>query len=134
FLSADPLAIEETYRNLVLTGCSSKAFERLASLQDFHEHAVVHFGAVPVDWHEVARDLPHAPKHVDADLVYTHEVNLASALIEAMDGLPAHVGLMAQATLHLMHDLGLRFGEVFRLRAKDVLAGNKYLYIRSTEH
>lgn len=133
-LSADPLAIEETYRNLVMTGCASKALERLASLQDFHEHAVLHFGAVPVDWHDVAADLPQAAKHVSANLVYQHEVDLASALIAAMSDLPAHLVLMARATLHLMHDLGLRFGEVFRLRAKDVFADNEYLYIRSTEH
>ena len=134
FLSADPLAIEETYRNLVMTGCASKALERLASLQDFHEHAVLHFGAVPVDWHDVAADLPRAAKHVSANLVYQHEVDLANALIAAMTDLPAHLVLMAQTTLHLMHDLGLRFGEVFRLRAKDVFADNEYLYIRSTEH
>lgn len=134
FLSADPLAIEQTYRNLVMTGCASKSLERLASLQDFHEHAVLHFGAVPVDWHDVAADLPHAAKRVSANLVYQHEVDLASTLIAAMTNLPAHLVLMAQATLHLMYDLGLRFGEAFRLRKKDVLAGNEYLYIRSTEH
>ena len=134
FLNADPLAIEEAYRNLVMTGCNSKAFERLASLQDFHEHAVVHFGAAPVDWLDVASDLPHAAKRINANLVYAHEVDLACALIAAMEDLPAHLVLMAQATLHLMHDLGLRFGEVFRLRAKDVLTGATYLYVRSTEH
>jgi site-specific recombinase XerD len=134
FLSADPVAIEEVYRNLVMTGCTSKSYERLLSLQDFHEHAVLHYGAVPVDWHDIAADVPYAAKHVDANLVYQHEVDLASALIAAMTDLPAHVVLMARATMHLMHDLGLRFGEVFRLRAKDIFADNEYLYIRSTEH
>lgn len=133
-LDADPPAIEETYRDLVMKGCASKAHERLACLQDFHEHAVLHFGALPVDWHEVAADLPHAQKHVNANLVHQHEVDLAVTLIASMVGLPAHLVLMAQATVHLMHDLGLRFGEVFRLRTKDAFAGNEYLYIRSTEH
>lgn len=133
-LTADPLQIEETYRRLVLRGCASKAHERLASLQDFHEHAVLHFGATPVDWHDVAAELPQGANHVDANLVYRHEVELASALIGSTVDLPAHMVLMAQAVLHLMFDLGLRFGEVFRLRAKDVLADEDYLYIRNTGH
>ncbi len=133
-LTAEQHEIEGCYFRLVRAGSKSKAGQRLANLEDFHQLAVTHWGAVEIDWDEVVGDLPIYASRIDADMVHEHEIDLADELIEAAVDFPSDIRLMARLTLYLMVDGAARFGEAFRLRVGDVPAPTAYLLIRNSTY
>lgn len=107
-------------------------YVRYRSLADFHALAVEQFGVEDVDWNEIAGDVPGIKVRVDANLIFPHEVDHTLSLIESAQDVPDDLRLRAMLAVSLMTDLGLRFGEVFRLRHKHLSIGRRFLYIRNT--
>lgn len=134
FLEAEPDEIASAYREIVASGSASTARVRFLALKDFHRHAETKFGAPSIDWEEVSEDLPFHLNQIDANLVYPHEIERASQLIQNATSLLPHLALLADLALRLMADLGLRFGEVFRLRVADVFNEGNVIFVRNTEH
>lgn len=131
-LTADPSALAAAYRNIILSGAASTASVRYRSLEDFHCLAVEQFGVEDLDWSEIAEDVPGVIVRVDANLIHPHEVNLALALIDGCATVPSDIRLRTKLAIAMMADLGLRFGEAYRLPHQDISPSRRFAFVRNT--
>lgn len=132
-LTAGPCEIAESYKSIILSGSSAKSVSRYRSLSDFHALAVEEFGAEEVEWVEIVAGIQGVHAEVDANLIHPHEIDRAMALLAGAPGVPEDLRLRAMLAISLMADLGLRFGEVFRLRRKHFSQSRQFLYIQNTQ-
>lgn len=131
-LSADPSELAAAYRAIILSGASSTANARYRALEDFHQLAVEQFGLEDLDWTDIAEDVPGVVVRVDANLAHPHEVDLAISLIDGCLDVPPDLRLRAQLVIALMADVGLRFGEIYRLRHADISPARRFAFVRNT--
>lgn len=119
----------DIYQQVIDCGNIDSRVQRLSALQSFHKVCSDYFYIADIDWRDLDIELPTS--QYAGNLITPTEFNLTKELIQNDPSMEDNDKITCISILILCYRMGLRRGEVRRLRAFDFCFDDGLCYVRS---